>query len=159
MIKKSPKIQVCNIDNQLVKKYILSLLRNVDNLQCVLITEDLIPKDEFIIEYSGEIVDIEEIEYRYIKYKVLEKKYSSQASYGNNCLKLINGYYIDSNISGNISKHITHSCQPNCDYKSVYREFLFSIDNGSMKLLLYSIIDIKANSELTVDYRRHHFNL
>lgn len=75
-----------------------------------------IKKGKIIGEYKGEILDEEEFEFRYQNiYKPNNLLYTFQTSRGN---------YIDATYSGNYTRYIEHSCDPNCEVIEKYGRIL-----------------------------------
>lgn len=64
-------------------------------------------KNEFIIEYVGEVIDGDEFNRRF-KQSLADKVENLYFC------NLENGLYIDSTVLGNESRFINHSCGPNC---------------------------------------------
>lgn len=73
-----------------------------------LVTLENIPRNTFIIEYLGEVIDTVEFKKRFNRSK--EDK-SSNFYY----LHLEKGMHIDAAIRGNEARFINHSCEPNCN--------------------------------------------
>lgn len=84
-----------------------------------------IKKDEFVIEYTGEIISTEEADRRGGEYLF---EISSRRT-------------IDGKGRGNIARYINHSCEPNCETE---------IRNG--RVYVFAIRDIEPDEELTYDY-------
>lgn len=99
-----------------------------------IITKQAIKKDSFIIEYVGEIISNKERNRRFSDN--LENEYF---------FKLTNKLVIDSRNYGNLSRFINHSCRPNCYSMYFYRD-------GYKCIGYYALINIRKNTELTIDY-------
>ena len=73
----------------------------------------------FVIEYVGEILEIDEFEERTLRYSASEHFY----------FMALNGKeIIDASRKGNSSRFINHSCEPNCETQKVWqRRIRYSI--------------------------------
>ena len=60
-------------------------------------------------------------------------------------MALDNNYIIDAYQYGSLGRFINHSCNPNC-YVELY------IDQDLPRMLIFSLCDIQAKSELTYNY-------
>jgi len=86
-----------------------------------------IPKDTFIIEYTGEKITTDESDRRGGQYLfTLNKK-----------------YVIDGKGRDNKARYINHSCRPNCEVE---------IDEDDWTINVYSKRNIKAGEELNYNY-------
>ena len=85
-----------------------------------------IRKGERIIEYTGEIITVEESDRRYDD--------DSMSRHHTFLFSLDNGTVIDGAVGGNESRFINHSCAPNCEANEVkgriYIEALRTIEPG-----------------------------
>lgn len=90
-----------------------------------------IEKDEFVIEYTGEIISTEEADKRGGEYLF---EISSRRT-------------IDGKGRDNIARYINHSCDPNCETE---------IRNG--RVYVFAIRDIEPGEELTYDYGEEFYN-
>ncbi len=92
-----------------------------------------IKKGDFIVEYTGEKITIDEADRRGGKYLfILSKKYA-----------------VDGSGRKNISRYINHSCQPNCEVE---------IDENDWKINIYARRNIKAGEELAYDYGKEYWD-
>jgi len=96
-----------------------------------LFAAEAIKKDEFLIEYTGEIISTEEADRRGGEYLF---EISSRRT-------------VDGKGRGNIARYINHSCDPNCETE---------IRNG--RIYVFAIRDIEPGEELTYDYGEEFFN-
>ena len=95
-----------------------------------------IPKDAFIIEYVGEVIDKTQLQSRQAEYLELEFSYLMQ---------LDSMHVIDATKKGNISRFINHRCDPNaCAEKWIV--------NGKQRIGIFSCQPIKQGEEITIDY-------
>ena len=62
---------------------------------------------EFILEYTGEVVKIDEFRRR------MEFEYAND--HHHYCLTLDREFVIDGYRMGNIGRFVNHSCEPNCE--------------------------------------------
>ena len=95
-----------------------------------------IKKDEFVIEYVGEIIDKKEC------YKRLRNDYKDNK---NLYIMNIGKYYIDATKKGNNARFINHSCDPNCIAKMI------KVKNQDC-VAIYSLKNIDKNQEITFNY-------
>lgn len=101
--------------------------------------DENIKKNQFIIEYVGEIINHNE----------MIKRMTQYASLGNPhqyIMAVEKNIFIDSTQCGNIARYINHSCDPNCivDKWQV---------NGLTCMGIFATKNIPQGDELTYDYR------
>jgi SET domain-containing protein len=94
-------------------------------------TNEPIKKGVFVLEYTGELIPNEEADRRGGKY----------------LFNINSKWTVDGRNRENLSRHLNHSCRPNCEAK---------IKKG--KILIYSIKNIKAGEELVYDYGKEYFD-
>jgi uncharacterized protein len=92
---------------------------------------EAIPKNKFIIEYIGEVIDDAEADRRLGRYLFEVKK----------------NFNIDGTSRKNTARYINHACRPNCEVY-YYKERVF----------IRSKRNIKAGEELHYDYGHEYFN-
>lgn len=103
-----------------------------------------IEKGEFICEYAGEVIGLEEARSRSqanadkMNYILVLKEHLS----GGQILKTC----VDPSMIGNIGRYINHSCQPNSIIVPV------RVENPVPKLCIFASRIIEANEEITFDY-------
>lgn len=97
-----------------------------------------IAKGMFLIEYVGEVLDIQ-------AYGARQKEYASRSQKHSYFMALNRIEVIDACVKGNLGRFINHSCDPNC-----YTEKWMV--NGEVCIGLFAIRDIKKGEELTFDY-------
>ncbi|KAG5671046.1 hypothetical protein PVAND_001264 [Polypedilum vanderplanki] len=93
-----------------------------------------IQKDNFIIEYIGEIIDEKEKNERLKKFPKVSYIYT-----------LTKSVFIDAHFKSNFSRFVNHSCEPNA-----YTRIIFV--NGFPRLGIYALRTIKKNEEVLIDY-------
>ncbi|CAF3172330.1 unnamed protein product [Rotaria socialis] len=98
-----------------------------------------IHKGRFLVEYVGEVVDMDELARR-------SKKYKRDGNVHQYVMSLIHGTVIDSTIKGNWARFINHSCEPNC----VAEKWLV---NGEYRMGIFAKRDLNITEEITIDYR------
>lgn len=81
--------------------------RNTFNKGWGLFAEEDIQQDTFVIEYVGELINVEEMNRR-----MALRRARKQDNYYFMGLK--NGHIIDAGEKGNLARFINHSCMPNC---------------------------------------------
>lgn len=102
-------------------------------------TTSSIRKGRFLVEYVGEVVDMDELARR-------SKKYKRDGNIHQYVMSLIHGTVIDSTMKGNWARFINHSCEPNC----VAEKWLV---NGEYRMGIFAKRDLISNEEITIDYR------
>jgi len=102
-------------------------------------TISTIRKGRFLVEYIGEVIDMDELARR-------NKKYKRDGNIHQYVMSLIHGTVIDSTIKGNWARFINHSCEPNC----VAEKWLV---NGEYRMGIFAKRDLDINEEITIDYR------
>lgn len=138
----------CNNDNcknrlnELNKKEIKIVKLKNDKKGYGLIANENIKKNEFIIEYIGEVINEECYIKRTQKYKNNNNKY---------IIELQNGFYIDATVKGNEARFINHSCNPNTICKKM-------IHNNDTVITFYCHRDIKKNEEITFNYNYYNYD-
>ena len=102
-------------------------------------TTGSIRKGRFLVEYIGEVVDMDELARR-------NKKYKRDGQTHQYVMSLIHGTVIDSTVKGNWARFINHSCEPNCAAEKW-------LVNGEYRMGLFSKRDLIPGEEITIDYR------
>jgi histone-lysine N-methyltransferase SETD1 len=92
-----------------------------------------------IIEYVGEIIRQQVADMR-------EKKYLKSGIGSSYLFRIDDTTVIDATKAGGIARFINHSCTPNCTAKIIKVE-------GSKRIVIYALRDIRENEELTYDYK------
>jgi SET domain-containing protein len=80
---------------------------------------------------------------RYTAHQAGRRDWNSQLTY---VFGLTDGTVIDASDGGNASRHINHSCSPNC---VAYEELGL---RGKLVVAFYALGDIRAGEELFLDY-------
>ena len=96
-------------------------------------TRDL-PADTFLGLYEGR---------RYTAEQVAAKDWDNQLTY---LFTLSNGETIDGGKGGNGTRHLNHSCAPNCEAVEDYD------DAGRLLLRFQTLVAVEAGDELFIDY-------
>ncbi|PIK46376.1 hypothetical protein BSL78_16771, partial [Apostichopus japonicus] len=105
-------------------------------------TNMAIKHGEFIMEYLGEVISMNEFWRRAHKdYQHCKHHYF---------LMLDSGTVIDGYSSGSEARFVNHSCEPNCEMQKWYV-------NGVYRIGMFALRDIPSGEELTYDYNFHAF--
>lgn len=136
-----------NCGNRLVQYGPLSNLQvaNVGEKGFGLITKKMINKGQFICEYAGEIISIDEARRRF----EINKNDSSM-----NYVLVVSEHIgeqiivtcIDPKYFGNIGRYCNHSCQPNANLVPV------RVESVIPRLCLFASRDIESGEEITFNY-------
>lgn len=92
---------------------------------------------EFLVEYVGQLLTVEENE----RLQSHTDDPNHTFSFG-----LDNGDIIDGGVEGNISRYINHSCEPNAEFRETSNNLLF----------IFATQDIGAGEEIFFDYSLQH---
>jgi hypothetical protein len=109
-------------------------------------TLDHIPAATFVIEYTGELINMTEAKKRTREYKKLGVTYLFDLDYNE---KNVATHSLDATHKGNLSRFINHSCNANL------QTWPATSCNESLethRLYYFSLRPIRAGEELTVDY-------
>ena len=98
-----------------------------------------ISRDEFIMEYVGDVLDPQRFHKR-------AKKYSQNDVKHFYFMALSTDYIIDATAKGNISRFINHSCDPNSETQK------WTV-NGELRVGFFSRRQILPGEEITFDYK------
>ncbi len=103
-----------------------------------------IPKGSYVIDYAGEVLDVNEARRRVALKGTMENNYllSVKEKYGTKFIRTD----IDAAQFGNVSRFINHSCDPNLLLHPVRVETVIP------RLALFAKIDIASGAELSFDY-------
>ncbi|KFK42127.1 histone-lysine n-methyltransferase setd2 [Arabis alpina] len=93
---------------------------------------------QFLIEYVGEVLDMQSYESR-------QKEYASKGQKHFYFMTLNGNEVIDAGAKGNLGRFINHSCEPNCRTEKW-------MVNGEICVGIFSMQDLKKGQELTFDY-------
>ncbi|KAJ8557998.1 hypothetical protein K7X08_004764 [Anisodus acutangulus] len=107
------------------KGYGLQLLENVS-------------EGQFLIEYVGEVLDMD-------AYEARQKEYALKCHKHFYFMTLNGSEVIDACAKGNLGRFINHSCDPNCRTEKW-------MVNGEVCIGLFALRDIKKGKEVTFDY-------
>ncbi|CAJ1069136.1 histone-lysine N-methyltransferase NSD3 isoform X1 [Xyrichtys novacula] len=98
-------------------------------------------KGDLVMEYVGEVIDSEECQQRIKR---------AQENHVTNfyMLTLTKDRVIDAGPKGNSARFMNHSCSPNCETQK------WTV-NGDVRIGLFALTDIEADTELTFNYNLH----
>lgn len=97
-----------------------------------------ISQGQFLIEYVGEVLDLQ-------TYEARQKEYASRGHKHFYFMTLNGSEVIDACAKGNLGRFINHSCDPNCRTEKW-------MVNGEICIGLFALRDIKKGEEVTFDY-------
>ncbi|CAB4438651.1 unnamed protein product [Rhizophagus irregularis] len=98
-----------------------------------------IKANEFVIQYTGELI-------RQAVADLRERKYKAEGIDGSYMFRVGDDTIIDATKMGNNARLINHSCDPNCNAK------ILTI-KGKKKIAIYAKRDIEFGEEITYDYK------
>ncbi|KAL2497169.1 histone methyltransferase [Abeliophyllum distichum] len=101
------------------------------------VVED-ITEGQFLIEYVGEVLDMN-------AYEMRQREYALEGHKHFYFMTLNGSEVIDACAKGNLGRFINHSCDPNCRTEKW-------MVNGEVCVGLFALRDIKKGDELTFDY-------
>lgn len=108
-----------------------------------LFSEEFIPENSFVSEYTGEIITDKEAERRGNFYEMNKLSYLFNSTFqGGDCLHSIDAFFL-----GNKSRFINHSVSK-ANLKSK-----ILVSHGNVKVVFYSLRDIFKGEELLFDYQ------
>ncbi len=99
----------------------------------------VIKPNEFVIEYTGELVRPAIAEMR-------EAKYEKMNVGGSYLFRIDDQLVIDATFTGNLARFINHSCDPNCFTKVI------TVDQRK-RIVIYAKREIPIGEELAYDYK------
>lgn len=85
------------------------------------------------MEYTGDIIDVKEYETRSNKYEKQDRGYY--------IFRVDNDVYIDATNTGGNARYFNHSCEPNCESRTVYV-------GGVPKIIYFSLRKIEKEEEV-----------
>ncbi|XP_022768083.1 histone-lysine N-methyltransferase ASHH2-like isoform X2 [Durio zibethinus] len=101
-------------------------------------TLENISAGHFLIEYVGEVLDMQ-------AYETRQKQYASRGQRHFYFMTLNGSEVIDAYVKGNLGRFVNHSCDPNCRTEKW-------MVNGEICIGLFALRDIKKGEEVTFDY-------
>ncbi|XP_039069191.1 histone-lysine N-methyltransferase ASHH2-like [Hibiscus syriacus] len=100
--------------------------------------QENISAGHFLIEYVGEVLDMQ-------AYEARQKEYASRGQRHFYFMTLNGSEVIDAYVKGNLGRFINHSCDPNCRTEKW-------MVNGEICIGLFTLRDITKGEEVTFDY-------
>ncbi|KAL2339733.1 hypothetical protein Fmac_007673 [Flemingia macrophylla] len=97
-----------------------------------------VAQGQFLIEYVGEVLDMQ-------TYEARQREYAMKGHRHFYFMTLNGSEVIDASAKGNLGRFINHSCDPNCRTEKW-------MVNGEICIGLFALRDIKQDEELTFDY-------
>ena len=98
-----------------------------------------IPKDTFLMEYVGEVLDPKQFRKR-------AKQYAREEVQHFYFMALSKDFYVDATSKGNISRFINHSCDPNAETQK------WTV-NGELRVGFFTKRGVHEGEELSFDYK------
>ncbi|XP_071938651.1 histone-lysine N-methyltransferase ASHH1-like isoform X2 [Coffea arabica] len=93
---------------------------------------------QFIIEYCGEVISLEEAKHR-------SQSYEAQGLKDAYIISLNSNYFIDATKRGSLARFINHSCLPNCETRK------WTV-LGETRVGIFAKVDISSGTELSYNY-------
>uniref|UniRef100_A0A1A9X441 Histone-lysine N-methyltransferase n=1 Tax=Glossina brevipalpis TaxID=37001 RepID=A0A1A9X441_9MUSC len=109
-------------------------------------TDKFMCKGDYVCEYIGEIITVEEANERGKRYDAIGRTYLFDLDYDTSSETK---YTIDAAQYGNIGHFVNHSCDPNL---GVYSFWIDNLDIKMPRLAFFTLRSIKAGEELSFDY-------
>ena len=97
-----------------------------------------IPKEEYVIEYVGNLINKKESEKRAWAQMEVAEKTGAAAVY---IFNLTKNWDLDGSVEWNPARLINHSCEPNCEAVQ-----------GKKRIYIQALRDIETDEEITFDY-------
>ena len=98
-----------------------------------------LPRDTFLMEYVGEVLDTKQFRKR-------ARQYAREEVQHFYFMALSKEFYVDATARGNISRFINHSCNPNSETQK------WTV-NGELRVGFFTTREVQAGEELTFDYK------
>ena len=98
-----------------------------------------LPRDTFLMEYCGEVLDTKQFRKR-------ARQYAREEVQHFYFMALSKEFYVDATARGNISRFINHSCNPNSETQK------WTV-NGELRVGFFTTREVQAGEELTFDYK------
>ncbi|XP_071938646.1 histone-lysine N-methyltransferase ASHH1 isoform X2 [Coffea arabica] len=103
-----------------------------------LLADEDIKAGQFIIEYCGEVISLEEAKHR-------SQSYEAQGLKDAYIISLNSNYFIDATKKGSLARFINHSCLPNCETRK------WTV-LGETRVGIFAKVDISSGTELSYNY-------
>lgn len=100
---------------------------------------EYIGKDEFVIEYVGEII-------RSVIADLREQRYEKIGIGSSYLFRIDQEFVVDATTIGSVARFINHSCEPNCYAKIITAE-------NQKHIVIYTKRPIEVGEEITYDYK------
>ena len=98
-----------------------------------------LPRDTFLMEYVGEVLDNKQFRKR-------ARQYAREEVQHFYFMALSKEFYVDATSRGNISRFINHSCNPNSETQK------WTV-NGELRVGFFTTREVQPGEELTFDYK------
>lgn len=96
-----------------------------------------IPSHSFLGEYTGELIDDDEVARRQDSTFLFETRVGKQP------------LTIDAKFTGNYTRFVNHSCEPNCKVANISWDYS---EDQLVHMCLFALDEIEKGTELTIDY-------
>ncbi|XP_071939465.1 histone-lysine N-methyltransferase ASHH1-like isoform X2 [Coffea arabica] len=103
-----------------------------------LLADEDIQAGQFIIEYCGEVISLEEAKHR-------SQSYEAQGLKDAYIISLNSNYFIDATKKGSLARFINHSCLPTCETRK------WTV-LGEIRVGMFAKVDISSGTELSYNY-------
>uniref|UniRef100_A0A1A9WCE9 Histone-lysine N-methyltransferase n=1 Tax=Glossina brevipalpis TaxID=37001 RepID=A0A1A9WCE9_9MUSC len=128
------------------RKNSLCLFKTSNGCGWGLRTDKALCKGEYVFEYIGVIITVEEANERGKHYDAIGRTHLFDLDYDTSSHTK---YTIDAAQYGNIGRFVNHSCDPNL---GVYSFWIDNLDIKMPRLAFFTLRSIKAGEELSFDY-------
>lgn len=110
-------------------------------------TNQFLATGQFVVEYTGEVINASELQQRMEKARLLGDPHFY-------IMELMPGYFIDARHKGNFARLLNSSCDPNCETQKWH-----DAATGEVRIGIFTKREVYPMEELTYDYMFEHYGL